>query len=629
MPEVGSVDQRRGVSDALDRALTRHAVVLLVGPPGVGKSAVAQRAFPDAPIVERVALASDPDARRAAAADPGAFLRKLGVPAVVDDVHLVPALLVELESLAERLRTPGSLLAVAGTDGLRIAARAVGVRRIPHVSVGSLTQGEQLQRVGRLITAALTGDPSQWPFEALSTADYVERALAGGLPAPLALGEPAARAVAYRRTVGERLAGLPPAEAQGCARVLHHVLAGTSGRITVDQDGRELGLSSGAFQAGLDALEALGLVRLSPAWTRFRRGADVLRAYAHDPGFLNAAAPGGPSAIPALAALRTLVAHELHTQNAWSRHPVEISFWRAKPAQFDIDFLLEERGGGVVPVAVSAAANPGVDEFAGIDAFRRRHPRAYRRGILLHPGERIRSLADNRWAVPLSVLWTVSDGEAPLDVASLDAELEAAASALRVLVERPSVSDPELAGRRVEIGEIMECSIGPRLERIALVLGSLGLGVDRVGPVAHPPADPPAPGPPARPPAVTAPPSWLSGVLAALRRSTQDARLVVIKGLEIRTPDADPAAAARWVAFVSAAVMAGGSVSWQAGHALLPPPVLGVDGPDADDGARLVGMAGPVFGPAGGAVDEGALDQLCAALAATLPDAMAALQPTG
>mgnify|MGYP003351764647 CR=1 FL=1 len=91
----------------------------------------------------------------------------------------------------------------------------------------------------------------------------------------------------------------------------------------------------------------------------------------------------------------------------------------------EVEVLLEDDTGTIIPVNVSASIAPGVGEFAGIDAFRRRHPRAYQRGLLLYPGDRIRPLSDNRWAVPLSTLWTVADQEVPLDVASLDAELEA------------------------------------------------------------------------------------------------------------------------------------------------------------------------------------------------------------
>jgi hypothetical protein len=311
--------------------------------------------------------------------------------------------------------------------------------------------------------------------------------------------------------------------------------------------------------------------------------------------------------------LRTLAAHELHTQNGWARHPVDISFWRSKPSQYDIDFLLEDPNGAVVAVTVTDVVAPGADEFVGIDAFRRRHPRAYRRGIVLYPGDRVRSLADNRWAVPLSVLWTVADEVAPLEVASLDAELEAAASALRVLVSRPSPTSPQLAEHRERIRAAMRSSLEPRLERIGLVLGSLGLGVRPVAPLAVPGGDGDGP-----------PPPWLAGLHHGLVERINRPQLAVVGGLEITSSQADPSAPTRWIAYVGAVLGADERLHWQAGHAVLP---AGDHASEAGTALRShIGVAGPVSGPLDD-IDDVLMEQLCAALAASLPDALAALTP--
>ena len=69
MPESEGKKYRRGVSDALARALSRHPVVLLVGPAGVGKSTVARTAFA-AGTGTYVDLGRDEVARRGALSDP-------------------------------------------------------------------------------------------------------------------------------------------------------------------------------------------------------------------------------------------------------------------------------------------------------------------------------------------------------------------------------------------------------------------------------------------------------------------------------------------------------------------------------------------------------------------------------
>lgn len=607
MPEAEWAEQRRGVADALRRALTRHAVVLLSGPPEVGKSTVARRAFDQ--VNAYVEFGADPSARQRAQTAPTEFLRDLPVGSVLDDVHLVPGLLAELEQHAERLRSPGAMLAVTTTAGLRDAVRAGGLRRLPRVSIGPLTQGELRDRIGRFIPAAFTSDPVQWPFETLSLAEYVQVGLSGGLPALLRAGEEEDRVRRYAEFVERAFSLAAAGQAARLRAAFDLIMHRPNARVAFDHDAAELGLSGSQLQGVLEELQGLGLVRLSPAWTRFRRSADSMRVYVNDPGLLSAAPLFGPNGsnrpVPAALVLRSMVAHELHTQNAWSRHPVDISYWRSKPSQYDIDFLLEDAEGTVVPVSVSNSLAPGSGEFAGIDAFRRRHPRAFRRGIVLYPGDRVRPLSESRWAVPFSVLWLVADQDAPLDVASLDTELEAAASALRALVQRPSIQDARLSEYRDRIRGEMERTLAPRLERISLVLGSLGLQVASVAPIAAPAGEGDAEAP-----------DWFAPVQELVAANLERAQLTVVTGLEIITPGStDGAGGARWIAYVSAVFVGDGMLSWQAGHALL-------------TGGRpaLVGTAGPVPCQLDD-VNDAMVDQLCAALAASLPDALAALTP--
>ena len=613
MPESEGKKYRRGVSDALARALSRHPVVLLVGPAGVGKSTVARTAFA-AGTGTYVDLGRDEVARRGALSDPAQFLSRLGPSAVIDDVHHAPRLLQELQSWTGRTSAPGQALAVTSTAGLVEIGRTMGGRDLPKVSMSALTQGELVERVGRLIPAAFSSDPAGWPFEALELSDYVERAHAGGLPDLVDLADIRERREGYRLRIEATFASCRTQDVGRLRRVLQLASTRESTRIVFAADAAELRVTPGELAADLELLESLGLVRRSAAWTRFRRNSDSVRVYVGDPGYLGAALDGTPvdTRVTPELVLRTLVANEIYAQNAWARHPVEISYWRSKPSQFDIDLLLEDRDGAVIPLSVSANPTPAAADFAAIDAFRRRHPRAYRRGLLFYPGDRIRALSDNRWAVPLSVLWTVADADLPLDVASLDTELEEAASAMRVLVARPRVTDPEIVARRDDLEAAMARSLTPRLERIALVLASLGLGTDAVAAMAEPPRSD-----------ALAPRAWSAGLRELLVGKVVNPRLTVLGGLEIHPGAHGPASsssAPRWVAFVSVVLDGTGTLRWQAGHALLASSVAGPALP------TLVGMVGPVLCPVG-EVDESMMEQLCAALAASLPDALAALNP--
>ncbi len=609
MADNGAQQHRRGVTEALSRALSRHPIVLLVGPGLVGKTTVARAAVADASYVS---LAQDDTARIAATADAAGFLSRLGTPAVIDDVHVAPRLLDELQLLAERLQTPGQILAVASPAGLRSVARKSANWSLPRVSMSSLTQGELRGSVGRLIPASFTSDPATWPFEPLGINDYLERSRAGGLGPLIEMADDTQRGLAYGARIDPKLAHCAPPELSRLRHTLALLSARPTGKVNFAADAERLGVGSSQLVADLELLEELGLVRLSIAWTRFRRHGDSVRAYLSDPGFLTALpAPQLTDAEAAEVAIRTLVVHELYVQNAWARHPVDISFWRSKPSQFDIDVLLEDHSGAVIPVSISTTETLTSADLAPIDAFRRRHPRAYRRGLVLHPGDRVVSFGEQRWAVPISALWTLAERDVPLDVASLDTELEVAATAIRVMVTRPRIVDPEVGERRSQLSQIMTRTLIPRLERISLVLASLGLGAKEV-PVFADPAGPED----------LTPPPWLHGLRFTLLRNVTSPRLTMLCGLAIDAGDLAPpqTGSPRWVAFVSAVFDSTGTLRWHAGHALLDPPT------DPPSEARLVGMAGPVLCGIG-EVDEMLIDQLAAALAATLPDALAALSP--
>ncbi|MFN0026398.1 MAG: DUF4143 domain-containing protein [Acidimicrobiales bacterium] len=609
MGDIAEQLQRRGATEALGRALSRHAIVLLAGPGMTGKTSVAHAALPQATYVS---LAQDDDARRAALADPAGFLSRLGTPTVIDDAHLAPVLLDELQRLSGRLTTPGQILAVASLSGLYATSRRAASWNLPRVSIGSLTQGELHNRIGRFISAAFTSDPTTWSVEPLAVADYLERSRAGGLCGVHALEDAVERARVYGTRIDAKLALCTPPDTARLRSTLALLSARPSGKVTYASDAERLGVNQAQLIRDLELLEELGLVRLVSAWTRFRRTGDSVRAYLNDPGYLTALPnPQLTAADATELSLRTLAVHELCVQNAWARRPVELSFWRSKPSQFDIDVLLEDHSGGVVALSISPTEVPGIGDLAPIDAFRRRHPRAYRRGLLLHPGDRVVAFGEQRWAVPLSVLWTLAEREVPLDVGSLDTELEVAATELRVIIDRPRAVDPEVGERRAQLSRVMERMLTPRLERIALVLASLGLGAKELPVCADPPGpdDQPAP-------------AWITGLRLTLLRNVNSPRLCVISGLAIDAGELAPpqAGSPRWVAFVSVVFDGTGTLRWHAGHALMEPPT------DPPSEARLVGLAGPVLCSIG-EVDEMLIDQLAAALAATLPDAMAALSP--
>jgi predicted AAA+ superfamily ATPase len=607
--------------DGLSRAISVHPAVLLEGPRGVGKTMLARELIESERLTHYVTL-TDPSVASQAWDDPDRFAASLPNRTIVDDVHLAPEVTQALGRLADRIGEPGTFLAVGfpqrpGADN--------PARQLHRVRLGSFTQSELRGSIGRFVTAVFNGDPATWPFEALALDDYLAMAIAGGVPSACERSGRADDAEPYAALVVELLGRSGTVgERERLRRVFTHIVSRPSGRVHLERVAEELGCEPDELEADIDRLVALHAVRRLGPWSRFRKAtsADALRVHAADPGFCAHAlgVRDGGDAAPAQAAvlLHALVAHEIDTQNSWLRNPVDVTFWRSRPQQFEVDFLLENRAGAVVPILVTASDAPMAADLAGIDAFRRRHPRAFRRGILLYPGDRVLALGEDRWAVPLSTLWTMAESQSPLDVGTFDSELDAATKALRQLVERARPTDLETARRQAALEEAMRTSLAPRLERIATVLTGVGLTVGRieVGEVVTPDhrrtTDVAATSP------VPPVPAWLSELASTFVAHAADVSdTILVAGLSVgvggRTEEDAP-----WAAAVVACLARDGNVAWRAGHAVRPMASA------ERSAATVVGLVGPLTSRHDEPIDTLA-DQLSASLAASLPDAMAQL----
>lgn len=625
MPDEQRQGQPRGMFDVVARSLARHPVVVLTGPRAVGKTTLA-RGLVEAGDLEHYVSLADPRESSRALADASAYVDALPSSTVVDDVQLVPDLLGPIADIGASRGGMGIFLAVGALSKVRPGVPDVVPRRVPRLALGTLTQAEKHGRVSRFLTSAFSSSPRGWPVEAMSLDDYLLVALTGGFPieAGADVTQRTTAAAGHLDDVLARTGSL--SERERLRQVFRHLVTRPGNRVVVDRVATELGVDQLAIVNALDQLESLhALVRLT-SWSRFRRSApgDSIRAFAAESaylgGLLGVRDVGNVDGANALLLLRTLVAHELLTQNRWARRHLDLTFWRSKPPQYEIDFLLEDDAGEVVPIVVSTRTTPGLADLAGIDAFRRRHPRAFRQGVLLYPGDAVKELGEDRWAVPLSALWAVdaTTGSHP-DVASLDVELTNAVPSLRALVERARPTERASTERQDRVAASMPVFV-ERLERIRHTLTEIGLVVEPVvvGSL--------VPGQDGRVPA------WLADAAPSIVASEPRppvamiaAGLAMVLGVEsaevtVASTASRGADDRRWLALVVAVLRNDGGVAWRSCHA------VASAGPQ---GVRVVGLAGPVLGryDDDASVVACTADQLCASIAATLPDALAVLLP--
>ena len=70
-----------------------------------------------------------------------------------------------------------------------------------------------------------------------------------------------------------------------------------------------------------------------------------------------------------------------------------------------MDFVLEDRGGGVVGIEVKLAASVQARDFSGLRSLQEAAGTAFVRGVVLYLGEQILPAGERLWAVPLGEMF--------------------------------------------------------------------------------------------------------------------------------------------------------------------------------------------------------------------------------
>lgn len=404
----------RGLERRLRSTWTAVPVVILEGGRAVGKTTLC-RQLQRSSLVNEIADLTDPDTRRAAAADPSRFVRQLRHPAVIDEAQLVPELSLAVKQRVDELRAPGLFLltgsarigrgALGGTDPL--AGRAVRLR------LGPLTQGERSGRPFDLTPALRTGDFRQHRFE--GTEDIVERLVLGGLPIVPGVTSPSGSPAVRREVLGSYLdsvvhltTGPAPLDRTRLLNLFRAVAGVPSLILNIEKLASDLGLASSTVRSNLEYLydtflldrvpalaadarrEIKGHPRLVPfdvalgTWAG-RQTVDRLRADATAIGPL----------------LQTLVLNELITQSAWSER-AEIFHWRLRDDE--VDAVLRFQDGAMVAVEIKAARALNRHDANGIRAFRRRAGQSPH-GVIFYLGDLSYELEPGIWALPVRSLW--------------------------------------------------------------------------------------------------------------------------------------------------------------------------------------------------------------------------------
>jgi hypothetical protein len=88
----------------------------------------------------------------------------------------------------------------------------------------------------------------------------------------------------------------------------------------------------------------------------------------------------------------------------WNDTPVQMFHFRDQKGA-EVDILLESASDEVVGVELKGTATPRAEDFAGLRTLQAAVGDRFRRGLLLHSGEKASGVGKDLYALPISALW--------------------------------------------------------------------------------------------------------------------------------------------------------------------------------------------------------------------------------
>lgn len=412
----------RHIQYLLDDALADTPVVLLNGARQTGKSTLVQALA--ARQGRRYLTLDDRVVLAAVKSDPAGFVAGLSGPVVLDEVQRAPELFLDIKATVDRDRTPGRFLLTGSANVLLLPTLADSLSgRMEILSLWPLSCGE--------IAGSATLNRADWLFDGPMVAPgtlrvppcerdtLVATLMQGGFPEAVARTSSRRRAAwfeSYLQTVLQRdVRDLANLEQLSEVPNLMQLLATRSASLlNFAELSRASRLSQTTLKRYFTLLETLFLVVRIPAWARNpgKRLVKAPKVYLPDCGLLAwlldlsadkmRAAPGMPGGL-----VENFVAGELLKHLAFSEKGLSLWHYRTQ-TDIEVDFVLEDRLGGLTGIEVKASASIDRADFKGLRHLQETEPQAFRRGIVLYGGRECVAFTERLFAVPLSMWWSAS-----------------------------------------------------------------------------------------------------------------------------------------------------------------------------------------------------------------------------
>lgn len=415
----------RRISPILIESIGEFPATFLSGARQCGKSTLARQLADKLPGNASYYTFDDARILEFASTDPQGFVESLHLPAIIDEVQLVENIGRAIKLVIDRRRRPG-MFVLTGSAHLMVIPKLADalVGRLSVLTLYPFSESELAKREEDFIEFVfdhqfkIKGENGKTAANSrLLKEEIAQRLLRGGFP--VAAMEPDGKvrqkwfASYLTEIVRREVRQLSDIEHLNKLPTLMSYLAASPGALlNVSNIAGHTGMPASTLSRYLVLLNAIYMISLLKPWST--RLTNILtksqKMYFVDTGLASYLL--GIDKDRLLKdnelfgrLLENFVYTEIVKNLSWSRLSCDLFHFRTRNG-IEVDFILKDRSGRLLALEVKAAKSIGKDDFRGIDYFAKQFADAYTKGIVLYCGERILSFGNNRWAVPVSSLWS-------------------------------------------------------------------------------------------------------------------------------------------------------------------------------------------------------------------------------
>lgn len=413
---VIKMEYQRNIEQKLHLFLKVFPIVLLVGARQTGKTTLV-KSLSESKKYQYFSF-DDVSVFSAAKKDPMGFLKSHQGPIIIDEVQRIPEIFLAMKQVVDTEKKLGQIILTGSANPLflpKIEDSLAGRMGVLHMY--PFSQGELLGKREKFIDWVYSEEFCLQSFRDFSLDKLGEMIFKGGFP----------RAQFFSSNleivtwIGAYLQAMLDRDVRDLAQIegLHYfpdllkLLANRSGSLLNGADiARTLKMKTISIHRYLALLEALFFIFRERAWfsNRSKRIAKSSKIYLCDTGILSYLLNANEllfrnNSTLFGSLLESFVVSELLKQASWMEEKIDQYHYRE--STYEVDIILENRGGSIVGIEVKKSSTIKESDFSGIKRLKQVAGKKFVRGIILYTGSNMVSFGDGLWAVPVSSLWEV------------------------------------------------------------------------------------------------------------------------------------------------------------------------------------------------------------------------------